>query len=388
MKILHVCLANFYIDNYGYQENVLPKMHKMLGYDVAILASTETYIDNKDLGYIKEGTFLNENGIEVTRIPYVKWLPKFLRVKLRLYEGVKNYLERFKPDILFIHDIQFLSVRQIVTFLKKNPQIKVYVDGHADFSNSARNFLSMHLLHKGVYKYCVKLIKPFVLKFYGTLPARVDFFVNVYGTSPLNTELLVMGADDEFVKKAKDKNIRTVVRKQFNIADDDLLLISGGKIDWSKKQTLNLMKAIEEINDAKVKLLIFGSVSEELNEDFNKLLIPNRVFFIGWLNYMDIYDYFEAADLVVFPGRHSVLWEQAVGQGKPCIFKHYPGHTHVDLSGNCKFLYNTSVKEIKETLLDSFKDLDLLTKTSVEKGIGHFSYLDIAKRAIVNENKY
>ena len=28
MKIVHLCLGCFYIDNYSYQENMLPKFHK------------------------------------------------------------------------------------------------------------------------------------------------------------------------------------------------------------------------------------------------------------------------------------------------------------------------------------------------------------------------
>ena len=35
----------------------------------------------------------------------------------------------------------------------------------------------------------------------------------------------------------------------------------------------------------------------------------------------DSYDYFEASDLVVFPGCHSVMWEQVTGQGKPMLVK-------------------------------------------------------------------
>ena len=73
MKILHCCLACFYIDDYSYQENILPKFHKIQGHDVKILASTETYIDNKVLGNTVSGTYYNEDGIEVTRINYSKY---------------------------------------------------------------------------------------------------------------------------------------------------------------------------------------------------------------------------------------------------------------------------------------------------------------------------
>ena len=43
MKVLHICLSCLYIDRYSYQENLLPKYHKTLGYDVEILASLDIY---------------------------------------------------------------------------------------------------------------------------------------------------------------------------------------------------------------------------------------------------------------------------------------------------------------------------------------------------------
>ena len=46
MKILHLMLGCFYIDNYSYQENYLPKYHKMLGNEVEIVASLVSFDEN------------------------------------------------------------------------------------------------------------------------------------------------------------------------------------------------------------------------------------------------------------------------------------------------------------------------------------------------------
>ena len=40
-------------------------MHKLQGHDVMIMASTETYVDNLHLGYVKPSEYLNEDGIPV-----------------------------------------------------------------------------------------------------------------------------------------------------------------------------------------------------------------------------------------------------------------------------------------------------------------------------------
>ncbi len=46
MEILHLCLGNYFVDGYGYQENIITKMHKRQGHEVLIVASTETIVDN------------------------------------------------------------------------------------------------------------------------------------------------------------------------------------------------------------------------------------------------------------------------------------------------------------------------------------------------------
>ena len=79
---MHLCLANYYIDGYGYQENLITRMHKLLGYDVRIVASTETYINNVSLGYVEPRNYMTEDGIPIHRIPYKHGIPTKLVHKL------------------------------------------------------------------------------------------------------------------------------------------------------------------------------------------------------------------------------------------------------------------------------------------------------------------
>ena len=72
MRILHLMLACFYIDNYNYQENILPRINKQDGHDVKIIASVEMFIDNESIGCVEPGRYVNEDGIEVVRLPYKK----------------------------------------------------------------------------------------------------------------------------------------------------------------------------------------------------------------------------------------------------------------------------------------------------------------------------
>ena len=384
MRILHCCLAAFYIDNYSYQENILPREHKKQGHDVRILASTETFVDNNTLGYIEAKSYFTEDGIKINRLPYSKVLPHFVMKKLRIYKGISNVLSDFRPEIIFIHDSQFLDIKFIVKYVRENTSVKVFVDCHADFSNSARNWISNNILHKMIYRRCAKMIEPYTIKFYGVLPARVDFLINMYKIPKEKVELLVMGAEDDKVAEAKDEQLRKLIRAKYSIDEDDFLIITGGKIDHNKPQTLQLMEAVKHINNSKIKLLVFGSINAEYKERFSSMLCET-IQYIGWVDSPDTYKYFYAADLIVFPGLHSVFWEQVVGLGKPCVFRYIKGFTHIDLGGNCKFLYEGSAEEIEKVLIEiiSHKEVyERMRDIANIKGIEEFSYKKIAQRCI------
>lgn len=383
MRITHLCLGCFFPDGYSYQENMLPKYHKKLGHDVSVVASLQTFDKNGNVSYMdKASEYRNEYDIPVQRLDYKAPLKVYR--KLKRFIGTYEAIERTNPDILFIHGCQFMDMDVVVKYLKKHPNVTVYVDNHADFSNSATNWVSFTFLHKILWKHCAHIIYPYTKKFYGVLPARVDFLKNVYGLPADKVELLVMGADDEKVEAALKPEVRKEIREKYGIADDDFLIITGGKIDNFKKQILYLMEAVNKLQNEKVKLIVFGSVIPELKERVEALVSPYTQY-IGWVKSDQTDKYYAASDLVVFPGRHSVFWEQVAGLGKPMICKAWEGTKHVDLGGNVIFLEKDSVEEIYGILKKLIEDTEAYQRMkthAIEEGMKVFSYSDIAKRSI------
>jgi len=359
-------------------------MHKLQGHDVMILASTETYLNNNKIGYVEPKSYINENGIPVTRLPYVNWLPHGIAKKLRIYKGITDALNSFNPEIIFLHGCQFISIREIVSFIKCNKDVKVFVDGHTDFVNSARNWLSKNILHGIIYKHCAKIIEPYTTKFYGVLPTRVDFFRTMYGIPSEKLELLVMGVDDSVVDFARKNQIRESVRKTLNLLDDDFVIVTGGKID-KRKNIHKLMRAVINLNLKHIKLIVFGKPDKNMEKDILKLSDYESIRYVGWVEPEKVYDYYFASDLAFFPGTHSVLWEQAVGVGLPAVFKKWDGIQHVDLGGNCLFIETGEIDEIEKTIINIFNDKQqflTMKQIAIDKGIEYFSYSNIARRAI------
>lgn len=382
MKVLHLCLSAFYIEGLSYQENLLPQFHKKMGYDVEIISSLQTFSKNGEYTYEKKATeYDNKYGIHIKKLDYKK--PVRISRIVKTYVGTYKAIEKSSPDVIFMHGIQFIDSLVVVRYIRKHPDVRVYADNHSDFSNSASNWISKSIQHKMLWRYCAKRLNPYVIRFWGVLPARVDFLIDMYHLPREKVELLVMGADDEMVKTASNPAVRKEMREKYGFSDSDFLIVNGGKIDQWKKQTLLLMDAVNQIENSSIRLLVFGSVTPELKEEVEKRCSV-KVKYIGWVDSADSYNLFAAGDIACFPGRHSVFWEQVAGQGIPMICKHWEGTTHIDYGGNVKFLYNDSIKDISESLIEMMEKYNEYKSKAISAST-HFLYSKIAERSIENE---
>lgn len=120
MKIVHLCLCGPYNDNWGYQENIIPRYNKKDGHDVTVI--TSIFVNStKFVGYerVEPGEYLLDDGVKVIRIPFKKFIVNKLVEKLRIFEGLYEKLDQEKPDLIFMHGIQFLDMQVVVNYIKK-----------------------------------------------------------------------------------------------------------------------------------------------------------------------------------------------------------------------------------------------------------------------------
>ncbi|MBS4218989.1 glycosyltransferase family 4 protein [Bacillus sp. FJAT-49711] len=317
MKIVHLCLANFFIDNYGYQENMLTAQNKMDGHDVRVLASTETFINNKQLGYIEPSEYLNENGIKITRIPYRKFLPHKLMVKLRIYPRVYQFLDKEKPDVILFHNPQSWELWTVAKYKKKNPHVKLYVDNHADEGNSAKGFVSKNILHKFYYKYIVQKALPYIDLFLYVTIERKHFLEKYYQVPDEKMEFYPLGGT--IIEDKKRLEYRDEIREALSFSDDQIVFIHAGKMDRLKK-TKDLIINFMKIKDCRLRLLIAGSFTDDVKVQVEELINQDdRIVSLGWKTPDELTKYFCASDLYVQPGSHTVLMEHATCCSLPVV---------------------------------------------------------------------
>ena len=310
MKILHLCLSNFYIDEYNYQENVLPRVNKEDGHDVMIIASTETFVENSKIGYVEPAEYVTEYGVPIKRIPYKRICNAFSTHKLRFYKGLYEEILKFNPDVIMSHDLAFGSICDVIKYLKKHKNVKFYADTHTAAYNSGMNWLSLHVLHRMFYKHCVRKAYPYLEKYFYIGESEKEFNIKNYGIESYKMEYFPLGGTIINIEEYNEK--RMIRRKELNVADEELLIIHSGKLNKQKK-TIDLLRAFEEVPKLKAKLVIIGQIPDYLkNEFFNFVENDNRVVYLGWKTGSELQEYLCAGDLYAQPGSVSATAQNAI----------------------------------------------------------------------------
>lgn len=385
MKIVHIAISCFYIEGAGYQENLLPKAHKEAGHDVTMISSQYSFNSKGQTEYRPVRTYVNENGVKVIILKDTPHLRFGLSMFKKKCYGLYKALETECPDIIFMHGLTALDSYTVLKYLRKHPRVKFYADQHGDYYNTKYSRLG-HFVLNTITRPMVKKIAKAANKLWGTTPWRVEYMQDIYRVPAEKTGLLVMGADESKIDWKNRDTIRKKIRTEYNIPENDFLIVTGGKINRAKNTHL-LADAIVAINKKNIKLLIFGSLDSEMEKIFSQHKYKENVVLAGWIKSDAAYEIFLAGDLACFPGTHSVLWEQAVACGIPGIYKLWEGMKHVNVNGNAILLGECTPESIKANIENIINNNDIYSRMvqNAISAMSSFYYSDIARKAIEQE---
>lgn len=383
MRILHLALNCPFNEGWGYQENLLPKYQSKLGHTVLLVTTTLKNDGHGNFYNVDECDTFTSEGFRLIRLK-----SKENKIyKLLGYYNVKNIIFEFKPDIIMCHGLTNVSFLQAINYYKKNRDTVIIADNHLDEYNMPKYSFFKSIIIRFFWYFFNMIIQKYYNKVYGVTEGRIDFAHKYFGIKKNKLDLLPAGADSDFLAIENKNTIRYNIRYQNQISDEDFLIVTGGKID-SKKNIDKLIYAIKEMRDD-VKLLFFGAVDKSLENQILPLVDNKKIKYIGWVDSQNVYDYFLSADLVCFPGLHSVLWEQACACGTPALLNDLKGLHHLDVGGNCIFVNGNDQYEIKKNILKIVNSKEIynsMQRIAIEKAVDAFSYYELAKKTIIKNN--
>lgn len=354
MKILHCCLCWQFAEHYNYQENLLAMQNRMDGHQVFIVSTTQKMQESGVSGRVLPSQYM-EDGVYIQRIPY-RWMPsKFLQEKINSYIGFEKLAMKIRPDVIMFHGTnayELLTLKKIKTQL---PKTKIYIDSHSSFYNSARNLLSKYVLHKLFYANILKSILPYIEKIFYVAYDCKTFLTDLYHIDEKFLEYYPLGGVilDEHTRFQK----RNAIRGQYNLKENDLLLIHSGKMEKAKK-TYELVQALHATKADNLKLLIIGSMTDDVASAVMPVVNADpRIEYLGWKSGEELMDYLCAADLYVQPGTQSATMQNALCCGSAAAL--FPYESHKFLLGDSVF-YIETIDDMAKLFSEISKDRSLL----------------------------
>lgn len=373
MKIVHI--AGNYIDGWGYQENLIPLYQRCAGHDVVIISDNchLKYCQNEKLTkeIIAKGTEYEYNGIKIHKIKtYLNTSSTSLFCR-----GLFKILEKEHPDIIFHHDVNFSTLPVAAKYKKRNPNIILYADNHADWINESKNLLWHKLFYETLIPWLVRRLGDVVNYYIGVSPLRCKYLKEMFGVPKRKIKFLPIGCDtfgaDQVVESRED------LRSRFEINNDAYVIVSGGKLDKSKG-TLILIEACEHLRKkiANLHLLLFGKINNEVTQ-----LASNKEWITleDWCDRKKTLSLLKMADVACWPWLHTTLIEDSVAIGIPLCVKMSDNVSHFAKEQAGVFLEKGDIRELEGALLEVKKNSKYYFN-NVKKARERYSYSAIVER--------
>lgn len=378
MKIVHCCLSNFYIDGFAYQENELVAQNVADGHDVVVIASTETFGADRRLKYCAPGEYVGTDGARVIRLAYRKFLPHAVMKKLRMHSGIYGLLETESPDVILFHGLCGWELLAVASYKRSHPAVKLYVDSHEDFNNSARTFISKYFLHLGFYRSIVKRCLSSIDKVLCISVDTINFVHDFYGLPQAAIEFFPLGGkvytDDEF----SDARLR--VREHYGIRSDEIVFIQSGKIDRTKK-LLESLSEFAALEGPHLRFFIAGHLQDDIADAVQAFIRKDpRIRFLGWKSPDELRDLLCASDVYVQPGTQSATMQMSLCCRCAVILDDVPSHKPFVSDNGWLVGRDISLKEAFQFAAKNSEDLPLMAQGSAGIATRLLDYKSLAAR--------
>jgi 1,2-diacylglycerol 3-alpha-glucosyltransferase len=377
LRIAHLCLSCFYLDNQSYQENELVRHHVEQKHDVLVIASTDVRTKDGQIYYCEEQEYIGSEGAKVIRMNYISYLPKFIASKLRIHSGLSRLLANFRPDAILFHGTCGWEVITAARYAKEHPEVFFYIDSHEDKYNSARSFLSRELLHKVYYRYCLSRAWPIAKKIFCVSTESMDFVEKTYGVPKEKIEFFPLGgkvhSDQEY------GTLRDAARKKLGLRTNEILFVQAGKQTTAKK-LLETLRAFNATPDH-AKLVIAGTLDKAIESEAMSLIKSNsRISYLGWQSVDEMTSLLCAADVYLQPGTQSVTMQNSLCCRCVPIIANAPSHK-IFVSDN-GWLVDSQVDFVNAILAACASDLSIKSLKSLAVATRLLDYDDQSKRVL------
>ena len=375
MNIVHISMASSYTENMSYQDNLLSNQNALDGHNVTVISNCRKISCGKEI-YAEPEDRVMGSGVRLIRLEYDKVLNSYISQKVRKVKKLYPLLEELKPDVILFHGLSGWELLSATKYKKRHPNIKMYVDNHADVNNSATNFISNFFLHRVFYRTIVQNSLSYIDKVFYLSYECGDFLELMYHVPKEQMEFYPLGG---VIFPGNEKQTkRKKIRKNLGLNDENVLCIHSGKMDMLKR-TFDILRAFSQVKSEVLRLVLIGSMTEDVGKDVELLInSDSRISFVGWKTADELMEYLCAADMYLQPGSQSATMQNAICCGCPLML--YPHRSHKPyLQGNG--FYVKTVDDMAECFRKIESNSEILKEMSMASYEVAHELLDYKKLA-------
>lgn len=321
MKIVHV--EDFIHPDAGYQVNMLGRLQVQQGHQVDIVAGEMEKIPDfltaffgRDRIQERDERYHQETGARIHRIPlHGFYSGRAIFHAFKLFRKVRS----LKPDVVFVHGEDTLTGMLFIWLARWLPYPLV-LDCHMLEMASENRFREYF---RSFYR---RFVTPIILK--RNIPlirvVNSDFVEKCLGIPLKRTHFLSLGTDTDFFKPDPASKLR--LRAELGLDPNAFVVLYAGKLDENKGGVFfseTLRKRLEASNGRRVEFLVVGNAVGDYGKKVEENLAAseNRIVRRPTQRYLDLVNFYRAADLAVFPRQCSMSFFEAQACGLPVLFE-------------------------------------------------------------------
>lgn len=389
MKILH--WDEMFHPSFGYQINVLAKFQAKQGHEVIIMTSdnienhpTFAKFGNNDNVKEEDDLYSKKYGVTIIRLP----IHKVISGRVIYKHGYIKRIKELGPDVIMCHTNDTLSAIRIAQ-KHKTINIPIVFDNHM-LAMASRN--PFNWLFRFYFR---NFVTPIIIRNKWTvIKTQDDDYVNDHlGIPKDHTPFISFGTDTTLFHP--NQEVKSSFRKKYDIPKEAFVVVYTGKINEAKGGKLLAEAFLKKFNTEKeVILLVVGNISDDYGKEVEELFkkSENRIIRFPTQKYEDLAQYYQAADLSVFPKQCSLSFFDAQACGLPVVSE--KNNINFDrLKYNNGFNFEPgNVNDFRDKVLKCIEmketDYEIMKNNAYSYVTTNYNYEDIAKQytdILVNE---
>lgn len=383
MKIVHI--EDFVHPDAGYQLNSLAPLQHLQGHDVTIVTGEMEKIPDfltnffgRDNMEQRDREFTEATGVKIVRVP----LLGFYSGRAIFYPSLFRRVSELKPDVAFVHGEDTVTGMAFI-WLSRWLRYPLVLDCHM------LEMASLNRFREAFRSFYRRFVTPVILQEKIPLIRVVpsDFVEKCLGIPLDYTDLLSFGTDTIYF--SPNERSRENVRAKLGIGQNSFVVLYAGKLDEQKGGKFlaeSLRQSFPEANGRKIEFVVIGSGADEYGREVEQAFAQseNMIVRLPTQKFRDLAQFYQMADLSIFPRQCSMSFFELQSCGVPILFEDNEIN-RMRVYGNNAFLFKPeNVADFRKNILQianmSEEQLATCRQESRDYVIKNYNYVPIAQQ--------